>query len=149
MKHCVLSAKLKIKLTYISFTGAEKLQFYGEKLSTGPDFRSISPKCAIFQFLDDTFKQKVLLNHILLIFKNYSYKAKESKNLNFDIIENHLTKIRDLEANLKDNDKYNKKWTVYIMFHKKLIKTESSKKMLYLIKHLVNFIYSFIYLFLC
>ena len=28
------------------------------------------------------------------------------------MLKNYLTKIRDLEDNLKDNDEYNKKWTV-------------------------------------
>ena len=52
------------------------------------------------------------MNHILLIFKNYLYKARENKDLNFNILKNYLTKIRDLEANLKVNEKYNKKWAV-------------------------------------
>ena len=49
---------------------------------------------------------------MLLIFKKYLYKAGQNKDLNFDILKNCLTKVRDLEANLKDNDKYNKKWSV-------------------------------------
>ena len=64
------------------------------------------------------------------------------------MIENHLTKIKDLEANLKDNDKYNKKWTVYIMFHKKLIKTKSSKKMLFIHLSISFYVDLFIYLFI-
>ena len=39
-------------------------------------------------------------------------KARENKDLNFNILKNYLTKLRDLEDNLKDNDKYNKKWAV-------------------------------------
>ena len=46
---------------------------------------------------------------MLLIFKKYLYKARQNKDLNFNILKNYLTKVRDLEANLKDNDKYNKK----------------------------------------
>ena len=34
------------------------------------------------------------------------------KTLIFTYLKNYLTKIRDLEANLKDNDRYKKKWTV-------------------------------------
>ena len=49
---------------------------------------------------------------MLLIFKKYLYKARQNKDLNFNILKNYLTKVRDLEANLKDNDKYNKKWSV-------------------------------------
>ena len=57
-------------------------------------------------FLDDALEHNFLINHILLIFKNYLYKARECKDLNFNILKNYRTKIRDLEANLKENDKY-------------------------------------------
>ena len=76
------------------------------------DLPSISPQSAIFGFLDDALEHNLLLNHILLIFQNYIYKARENKDLNFSIPKNYLTKLRDLEANLKDNDKYSKIWTV-------------------------------------
>ena len=39
----------------------------------------------------------------------------EKTNLNFNILKNYLAKLRDLEANLKDSDKYNKKWTVIML----------------------------------
>ena len=78
--------------------------------STVLDLPSISPQSAIFGFLHDALKHELLLNDILLIFKNYLYKARENKDLNFNILKDYLTKIRDLEANLKDNDKYKKKW---------------------------------------
>ena len=83
-----------------------------ELFSTALDLPSISPQSAIFGFLGDALEHKLLINHLLLIFKNYFYKARENKDLNFNIVKNYLTKIRDLEANLKANDKYNKKWAV-------------------------------------
>ena len=83
-----------------------------EFFSAALNFPSISPQSAIFGFLDDALEHKLLINHILLIFKNYLYKARENKDLNFNILKNYLTKIRDLEANLKASDKYNKKWAV-------------------------------------
>ena len=89
---------------YISYR-CRKTSFLWRQL-TGLDLPSI------FSFLDDALEHKLHLNHILLIFKNYFYKARGNKNLNFNIDTNYLTKIRDLEANLKDNVKYNKKWTV-------------------------------------
>ena len=76
------------------------------------DLPSISPQSAIFGFLDDALEHKLLINHVLLIFKNYLYKARKNKDLNFNILKNHLTKIRELEANLKASDKYSKKWAV-------------------------------------
>ena len=36
-------------------------------------------------------------------------EQEKTKNLTFNTFENYLVKIRDLEATLKDNDKYNKK----------------------------------------
>ena len=51
----------------------EKLQ---EFFSTALDLPSISPQSAIFGFLDDAIEYKLLLNHILLIFKNYLYKVR-------------------------------------------------------------------------
>ena len=75
-----------------------------EVFRTAFDLRSISPQ----SFLDDILEHKLLKNHILLIFKNYLYKTRENKHLNFNILENYLTKIRGLEANLKANDKCTK-----------------------------------------
>ena len=57
-----------------------------------------SPQSAIFGFLDVALEHKILINHMLLFFKNYLYKAREKKDLNFNISKNYLTKIRDLEA---------------------------------------------------
>ena len=95
--------------TYIHLLyGAEKLPFCGDNLRIFLVTLSIFTQSAIFGFLDDDFEHKLLLNHILLIFKNYLYKAKENKDLNFNVLKNYPTRIGDLEANLKDNDKYNK-----------------------------------------
>ena len=46
--------------------------------SAALDLSSISPLSAIFRFLDDSLEHKLLLNHILLIFKNYLYQAREN-----------------------------------------------------------------------
>ena len=74
--HYVLSAKLKMKLTYISFVGrCRKTSILWRQLqeffSTALDLPSISPQSAIFGFLDDALEHKLLINHLLLIFKNY------------------------------------------------------------------------------
>ena len=112
--HCLLSAKLKINITYISFIGAEILPFYGD------NFRSFLVLLSIFvvlylrsillcsiSFLDGALEHELLINRILLIFKNYLYKPRENKDLNYNILKNYLIKIRDLEADLEANDKYN------------------------------------------
>ena len=56
-----------------------------EFFSTALDLPSISPQSAIFGFLDNTLEHEVLIYHILLIFKNYLYKARENKDLNFNM----------------------------------------------------------------
>ena len=73
-----------------------------EFFSMALDLPSILPQSAILGFLDDALDYELLLNHILLIFKSYIYKARENKNLNFNILQNCLINLRDLEANLKD-----------------------------------------------
>ena len=93
----------------------------------------------MFGFLDDKLEYKFLLDHIVLIFKSYLYKAREKKILNFNILKN-----LDLEANLKDKKMVSKQQND-IMYRTIKIKTKSSKNMLPLIKLLV----CFIYLFLC
>lgn len=98
----------------------------------------------MFGFLDDKLEHKFLLDHIVLIFKSYLYKAREKKILNFNILKNYIKKNRDLEANLKDKKMVSKQQND-IMYRTIKIKTKSSKNMLPLIKLLV----CFIYLFLC
>ena len=83
-----------------------------ELFSSALNLPNISPQSAIFSFLNDALEHGPLINHILLIFKNYSYKARENKDLNFNILKNCLTKIRDLEAHWKVNDKCNKKLAI-------------------------------------
>ena len=39
-------------------------------------------------------------------------KLEKTKILNFNTLKNYLTKLRDLEANLKGNDEYKKTWTI-------------------------------------
>ena len=70
-----------------------------EFFSTAIDLSSISPQSAIFGFLDDVLEHKLLINHILLIFKYYLYKARENKDLNFNVLKNYLTKIKCFTKN--------------------------------------------------
>ena len=60
-----------------------------EFFSTALDLPSISPRSAIFGFLDDALEHKLLIKHILLLFKNYLYKTRESKDFNFNILKNY------------------------------------------------------------
>ena len=91
---------MKVKLTYLSFIGAEKTSNLRRQLqeffSAALNLPSISPQSAIFGFLGDSLGHKLLLNHILLIFKNYLYEARENKNLNFNMLKN-LQKLEILK----------------------------------------------------
>ena len=49
-----------------------------EFFSTGLVLPIILPQSASFGFLDDILEHKLLLNHILLMLKNYLYKAAEN-----------------------------------------------------------------------
>ena len=66
-RHCVLSAKLKMKLTYISFYRCRKTSILWRQLreffSTAINLPSILPQSVISSFLE----YKLPLNHILLI----------------------------------------------------------------------------------
>ena len=72
---------------------------------TGLKLPSTLRQSVIFGFLNDALEDQLILNHILLIFKNCLCKARESKSLHFNILKEYLTTTTDLEANLKDNDK--------------------------------------------
>ena len=87
-------------------------EFFSTGLDLSDTFSWYFTQGAIFEFLYDALEHKLLLNHILLIFKTNLCKAGENKNLTFDVFKNCITKIRNSEANLKENDKYNKKWIV-------------------------------------
>lgn len=80
--------------------------------STGLDIPSIQPQSTIFGFVDDDLEHIFLLSLMLLIFKNCLYKARENKIYNFNKLKNYITKIRNFESYLKDNDRYGKKLTV-------------------------------------
>ena len=105
---CKAQDETFIHLLYISRKTSFLWTQLQEVFSTALDLPSISPQSVIFSFLDDVLEHKLLKNHILLIFKNYLYKTRENKDLNFNILKNYLTKIRRLEANLKANDKCTK-----------------------------------------
>ena len=126
------SCKVEDENYNISCIGAKKTSISWTQVqsffSTGLDIRSILPESAIFGFPDDDSEQKLVLNHILPIFKNYLHKARENKIFNFNILKNYLTKRRDLEANSKDNEEYEKKWTLIsiIMFQNNKIKWNKS-----------------------
>ena len=68
-----------------------------EFFSTALNLLGILSQSAIFDFLDDALEHKLLLNHILLIFKNYFYKVRENQDLDFNILKNYCKKLEILK----------------------------------------------------
>ena len=75
---------------------------------------SITPQSAIFGFIDIT-ENKILLNHLLLIFKFSLYNARKTGNINIENLKASIYNIKNVEREIsKDNPKkkmkYKKKW---------------------------------------
>ena len=83
-------------------------------------FRQLSlpdllPQTALFGFYEDLEnKFATLNNHILLLFKLYVYKQRESKVLNLQGLISVINEIKKVEKKIalknKKLEKYNKKW---------------------------------------
>ena len=69
----------------------------------------------MFGFIDTQQKNRVITNYLLLAFKFSVYKSRDLKTLNFLRLKSDITKIRQIEESLCQNDiqkqrKYFKKW---------------------------------------
>ena len=56
----------------------------------------VTPQSAILGFTDTSTKYFLLMNHLLLIYKCYLYKARDSQHLSFLAFKNNI-KIKTLE----------------------------------------------------
>ena len=75
---------------------------------------SISPQSAIFGFIDIN-ENKILLNHLLLIFKFYLYSARKTGNINIKNLKASIYNIKNVEREISNDNpkkkmKYKKKW---------------------------------------
>ena len=68
------------------------MQWFGNVL----EFPLITPKSAIFGFTEIAANRQ-LINHILLIFKYFVYKARANKKLNLQSLLACINKIRNTE----------------------------------------------------
>ena len=69
----------------------------------------------MFGFLDTQQENRVIINHLQLIFEFNFCKSKDLKTLNFLLLKSDIIKIRQIKENLFRNDiqkqrKYFKKW---------------------------------------
>ena len=75
----------------------------------------LTPQSAMFGFIDIQQENRVIINHLLIIFKFNVYKSRDLETLNFLHLKSDITKIKQIEENLCRNDiqkqrKYFKKW---------------------------------------
>ena len=64
---------------------------------------------AILGFTDTSTKHFLLINQLLLTYKYYLYKAKDSQNLSFLAFKNNMIKIKTPEERTKEENKFLKK----------------------------------------
>ena len=62
----------------------------------------ITPQSAIFRFNDHKLSYN-LINHILLIFKNYVYKTRENGPLDLKVLKRNIHKIKNIEKQISLN----------------------------------------------
>ena len=60
---------------------------------------------ALFFVLHTSIELLLLINHLLLIYKCYLYKARDSQNLSFLAFKNNIIKIKTLELRTSEKKK--------------------------------------------
>ena len=62
----------------------------------------VTPQSTIFGFIDHKVNDH-LVNHILLIFKNYVYKTRENGSLDIKVLKRNIHKIKNIEKQISLN----------------------------------------------
>ena len=102
-------------------------------------FSTSAPQTAIFGFLDSAnndslYKNdKVLSNHILLIFKLYVYKSREKKLVNINNLIAEIGKVKRIKKQIalissKNTTAFKKKWHIINNIVKLLVKNLLEKQ---------------------
>ena len=63
----------------------------------------LTPQSAIFGFIHTRQENRVIINHLLFIFKFNVYKSRDLKTLNFLRLKSDINKIRQIKGNLCRN----------------------------------------------
>ena len=63
-------------------------------------------------FTDTSIEHFLLIHHLLLIYKCYLYKARDSQNLSFLAFKNNIIKIKTLEERANEEKTFLKKWQI-------------------------------------
>ena len=74
----------------------------------------VKPQSTIFGFIDHKVNDH-LVNHILLIFKNYVYKTRENGSLDIKVLKRNIHKIKNIEKQIslnkpKKQKNFEQKW---------------------------------------
>ena len=64
----------------------------------------LTPQSVMFGFIYAQQENRVIINHLLLIFKFNVYKSRDLRTLNFLCLKSGIMKIRQIEVNLCRND---------------------------------------------
>ena len=77
------------------------------------------PQSAFFGFFEINNDSSLLINHILLIFKLYIYKARKKEKVDLKSLINYICKIKNIEEEICQDDfrkkqKFVKKWNKII-----------------------------------
>ena len=84
-------------------------QIFFARYITIPD---VTPQSAILGFTDTSTEHLLLINHLLLIYKCYLYKARDKQNLRLLAFKNNIIKIKTLEERTSEERKFLKKWQI-------------------------------------
>ena len=72
----------------------------------------VTLQSAILGFTDTHIDHFLLINHLLMIYKCYLYKARDSQNLSFLVFKNNIIKMKTLEERTSEESKFLKKWQI-------------------------------------
>ena len=84
-------------------------QIFFARYITIPD---VTPQSAILGFTDTSTEHLLLINHLLLIYKCYLYKARDKQNLRLLAFKNNVIKIKTLKERTSEERKFLKKWQI-------------------------------------
>ena len=89
-------------------------RFFGNDLR----FPCLTPQTVFFGFLSESKnKNSLLMNHILLIFKIYTYNCRQTASVSLQALLNKIIKIKKIEKNIATRyanifEQFKAKWQV-------------------------------------
>ena len=69
------------------------------------DLSSLTSQSAILGFTESRSENFIIINHLLLIFKNYIFKSRSNNRLSFLQLKTDIIKVKTFEEDLSNPDK--------------------------------------------